>query len=62
MVDLFAGNGGENFVAIEDAGDIGEVHEMVCFDEFGAGRGHVIGVDVVEFAVRAQPEARGNWN
>jgi len=22
MVDLFAGNGGENFVAIEDAGDI----------------------------------------
>src|SRR5208337_1843218 len=60
MVDLFAGNGREDFVAIEDAGDIGEVHEVVRIDELSTGRSHVIGIDVVELAVRAQPEARGN--
>ena len=47
-------------LAIEDAGNIGEIDQMICPDEFGAGRGHVIGVDVVELPVDAQAKARSN--
>src|SRR5208282_3539463 len=62
LVELFAGNGRENFIAIEDAGNIGEVNEMVSLYKLGAGRGHVIGIDVVEFAVGTEAEAWSNRN
>src|SRR5580700_1046094 len=55
--DLFAGNGGNHAFAMQNAGDVGEIDEVLRRDEFGAGGGHVVGVDVVEFAVGAQAEA-----
>src|ERR1700676_4667264 len=59
MVDLFAGDGGKNFFAVEHACDIREIDEVIGCGEFGAGRSHVVRVDVVKLVVGAQSEAGG---
>ena len=49
--DFLAGDGGENFLTIEDARDIREIDQLIGAEIFGAGRGHVVGVDVVQLIV-----------
>ena len=48
------------FSPCKDAGNVRQIDEMVRADEFGAGGGHVIGIDVVEFAVGTLAEAGRN--
>ena len=59
-IHLFAGDGGKNFFSIQHAGHIRQINQMIGFDEFGAGSGHVIGIDVIELVVRAKSEASGH--
>src|SRR5207253_8643741 len=49
--DFPAGDGGENSLAIEDARDIREIDQLIGAEIFRAGRGHMVGVDVVQFIV-----------
>src|SRR5436853_629672 len=49
--DFLAGDGGENSLTIEDARDIREIDQLIGAEIFGAGRGHVVGVDVVQLIV-----------
>src|SRR5208337_2221142 len=49
--DLLAGDRGDYILAVKDAGNVRQVDKMVSADEFRTGGGHVIGIDVVEFAV-----------
>lgn len=58
--DLFTSDGGENFVAIEHARNIGEIDQTVGTQKFGAGGGHVVGVDVVQLVVGSDAEARSD--
>ena len=60
VINLFAGQRGDHFLAVQNARDIGEIDQMIGADEFRASRGHVVGVDVVELAIGAKPEASGN--
>ena len=59
-LDFLAGNGRDHLFAVQNAGDIGEIDQVIRADEFRASRGHVIGIDIVEFAVRALSEASGH--
>src|SRR5208282_16551 len=47
-LDLPARDRGEDFFAVQDAGDVREIDEMVGANKFGGGGGHVIGIDIVE--------------
>src|SRR6266852_3224386 len=60
VIQFFAGNGGKYFSAIEDAGNIGEIDEVIGAYEFSSGGGHVVGVDVVELVIGAKAEAGGD--
>ena len=59
---LFAGDGGENFFAVENAGNVGEIDQLVGVEKFGAGSSHVVGVDVVKLIVGSEAEAGGDRN
>jgi hypothetical protein len=59
---LFTGDGGENFVAVKNAGNVGEIDQLIGVEKFGAGSGHVVGVDVVKLVVGAEAEAGGDRN
>src|ERR1700722_19048167 len=54
IFDFTATNGTQNFFSVENARDIGEKNETVGLDEFRGGCGHMIGVNVIEFAVGAK--------
>ncbi len=58
--DLLAGDRRNYIFPVEHAGHVSEIDEMVGVDEFSAGRGHVVRIDIVEFAVGALAEARRN--
>src|SRR5580704_13935752 len=60
MLNFPAGDGGENSFAIQHAGYVGEIDQTIRAEIFGAGRSHVIRVDVVELVVGAEAEARGH--
>ena len=62
VVNLFARDGGEDLIAVQDAGDIGKVNEMVRSNEFGTSGSHMIGIDIVEFTVGAKAKAGCNRN
>src|ERR1700691_2255954 len=57
-----ASNFAKTLPAVEDACHICEKNQTVGLDEFGSRCGHVIGVDVIEFAVGAEAEAGSDWN
>ena len=59
-LDFLASNGGENFFAIEDAGNISEIDQLIGVEKLRTGRGHVISVDIVELVVRADAKAGRN--
>src|ERR1700732_3483887 len=46
-LDFFPSYGGENFIAVENAGHVSEIDQAVCAEVLRAGSGHVIGIDVV---------------
>src|SRR5271168_5209971 len=56
-LDFLAGDGGKNMFAVKNAGDVGEVNQLIGGEIFGASRGHVVGVDVVELVVGADAQA-----
>ncbi len=60
--DFLLGDGGDDFFAVENAGDVGEIDQLIGAEIFGASGGHVVGVDVVELIVGADAEARGDGN
>ena len=55
--DFPAADGGENSLAIEDTGDIGEINQLMGAEVFRARSSHVVGVDIVQLVVRTQAEA-----
>ncbi len=60
IFDFGAGDGLQDLVTVEHAGDVGHVDEPLGVNIFGAGRGHVVGVDVVDLAVSAESQAGGH--
>src|ERR1700722_1928449 len=62
IFDFTTANGAQNFFSVENAGDIGEKNQTVGLDEFRGGCSHMIGVNVVEFAVGAKSQTRGDRN
>src|SRR5450755_4274769 len=56
LLYLAATNDSQHFFAIEDAFNVSEKDQAVRLDKFGGGSGHVIGVDVVNLTIGAQPE------
>src|SRR5436189_269754 len=48
--------------AVENAGDVGEINQAVGTEIFGAGGGHVVGIDVVQLIVWTEAETGSNGN
>src|SRR5260221_496276 len=61
-LNLFPSHGRETLVAVENAGNVGEIDQTLRTEVFGAGGGHVIGIDVVQLIVGPETEARSNGN
>src|SRR5208282_989445 len=59
---LLAGDGGEDFFAVENTGDVGEIDQLVGVEKFGASGSHVIGVDVVKLVIGTEAEAGSDRN
>src|SRR5580700_2975696 len=59
---LFAGDGGENFFAVENTSDVSEIDQLVGAEKFSAGGGHVIGVDVVKLVIWTEAQAGSDGN
>src|ERR1700732_182109 len=60
IFDFTAADRAQNFFSVENAGYIGEKNQTVGLDEFRSGCSHMVSVDVVEFAVGAKSETRGD--
>ena len=59
--DLLAGDRRNYIFPVEHAGHVSEIDKMVGVDEFSAGGGHVVRIDIVKFAFGALAEARRDW-
>src|ERR1700691_2958543 len=62
IFDFRATHRAQHFFAVEYTRYIGEKNQTIGLDEFRSRSRHVIGVNVVKLAVRAQPQARSNRN
>jgi hypothetical protein len=61
-LDLLASDCGKDSFAIENAGDVGEIDQLVSAEKFGTSSGHVIGVDVIKLVIGAETEAGSDGN
>ena len=57
-LDFLAADHRKHLLAVEHAGNVRQVNQLVGAQIFRARRGHVIGIDIVELVVRAKTEAR----
>jgi hypothetical protein len=62
VLDFLSLDGAKHFFAVEHARNVCKKDQAVGSDEFGSGSGHVVGVDVVEFAISAKTEAARDRN
>src|SRR5580704_4028683 len=62
VLDLAATHCAQHFFAVQHACHIGEKNQAIGLDKFSSRGCHMIGVDVVEFAIGAKPEARSDGN
>src|ERR1700736_5327885 len=62
VFNLCPTDGAQHLVAVEHARDVGEENQTVGADELRCSCRHVIGIDVVKFAISAEAQAGSDWD